>query len=84
MPDSGPFVSVHSVRYSLSDPNSFSDKTRSVVALLAKNFGILSIDHEGVHYLSHIYDPLLMSSTSSRVPLCGDRRKQKLDQTSHF
>ena len=39
---------------------------------------------EGAHYLSHIYDPLLMSSTSSRAPPCGDRPKQKLDQPSQF
>ena len=42
----GPLVSVHSVRCSLSDPNSFSDKTWPVITLLTKDFGILPpIDH---------------------------------------
>ena len=43
--DCGPLVSVHSVRCSPSDPNSFTDKTRPVITLLAKYFGILPIDH---------------------------------------
>ena len=34
----GPLVSVHSVRCSLSDPNSFSDKTWPVITLLIKDF----------------------------------------------
>ena len=38
----------------------------------------------GAHYLSHIYDPLSMSSTSSRAPPCGNHRKQKFDQPSQF
>ena len=39
---------------------------------------------EGAHYLSHIYDPLLTSSTSTRASPHDDRRKQMLDQPSHF
>ena len=35
--DSGPLVSVHRVSCSLSDPNTFLDIMRSVIALLVKN-----------------------------------------------
>ena len=35
----------HKVSCSLIDPRSFLDKTRSVIALLAMNFGFLLIDH---------------------------------------
>ena len=35
---------------------------------------------EGAHFLSHIYDPLLTSSSSTRTPSTGRRQSVKLDQ----
>ena len=71
-------------------PKSFARSVITGLVLSVKLFGsekraphTMNRD-EGAHYLSHIYDPLLTSSTSSRAPPCGDRRKQKLDQPSQF
>ena len=41
----GPLVSIHSVRYSLPNPNCFSDMAWPCIALLTKNFGILPVDN---------------------------------------
>ena len=35
---------------------------------------------EGAHFLSHVYDPLLTSSSSTRTPSTGRRQRVKLDQ----
>ena len=39
---------------------------------------------KGAHFLLHVYDPLLKSSTSVRKPPSGDHQREKLDQASHF
>ena len=56
-----------------------------VAAMRKSNFWSHTMNRdEGAHYLSHIYDPHLKLSTSSKAPPCGNRQKQKLDQPSQF